>query len=594
MTRWTATTRKWAQRAALVVIGVVFGVGALSSPSVAAGKAVILSINDVYRLKGVDEGRAGGMARVRALRAELERDAPDLLFLHGGDFLSPSFLGRSFKGRQMVDLMNVMDGDFRRGALDPRMFVVFGNHEFDDTHCRKSGPLTDLVTQSEFTWLASNLDFAGCEKLAGLAGNERIETARIVESGGLRVGLYGITLSNSKYADIVSDPIEVSCAQVKALRERGADVVVALTHLNWRTDLEVLGLSPGGSALPEAQRTCTETPDLVIGGHDHNNLAMPSAAPRLFKADADAVTAWVVEVSKAADGKLDISGTLRRLDDTVTPDATINRLADQWTARHEERVCMSDCITLRGKELKACLRQVPDGQCLDTEMARTNSLIETEEIRNRSFETGFGDWVADHVRAAGSADVAFLNSGGFRLNYDIPIGTIIRRRHLAQMFPFSNKLAVRQVTGADLWMAMTQSIAKRGEGGWAHFSGLAVEIHVVDGKQALKRMAVRRSDGEVVEVTRDSADTFSLASVSFVLANGDGHGFTLCPGVDNIWACKDQIEEAPDWPLEGAGADLPGFLELKLREAGIEPGLTLTTDARLCDPGQTGCLIDTW
>jgi hypothetical protein len=255
---------------------------------------------------------------------------------------------------------------------------------------------------------------------------------------------------------------------------------------------------------------------------------------------------------------------------------------------------MRDCIALAGKELKSCMRQVSDGRCLDSEIARTNSLIETEEIRNRSFETGFGDWVADRVREAGGADAAFLNAGGFRLNYDIAEGTVIRRRHLAQMFPFVNKLAVREVSGAELWAAMEQAIAKRGEGGWAHFSGFAVELQVSDGKQTLKRMSVRRADGVVVPVARDSTDRFSLASVSFVLANGDGHGFALCPGTEDIWACKDEIEAAPNWPLQGTGADLPGFLELKLRELGLDPGLTLAADGRLCDPGQSGCLIDKW
>ena len=592
MTLRTAIVQYW--RRMVMAIGLVVAGAMHSLPAAAADKAVILSINDVYRLKGVDEGRAGGMGRVRALRAELERDAPDLLFLHGGDFLSPSFVGRTFKGRQMLDLMNIMDGNFRPGVIDPRMFVAFGNHEFDDSHCRKNGPLKELVGRSEFTWLASNLDFSKCEKLAGIAGSDRIANSRIIESGGLRIGLYGVTLSNPKYAAIVSDPLDVSCAQVKALRAQGVDAVVALTHLNWRTDLALLGLGAAGAPLPDAERSCTDAPDLVIGGHDHNNMALPSASPRLFKADADAVTAWVLEISKTDGGELVIEGTLRGLDDAIAPDPAVDRLADQWIARHEERMCMRECTGLRGKELKACRALVTDGQCLNTEIARTNSLIETEEIRNRSFETGFGDWVADRVREAGKADVAFLNSGGFRLNYDIQAGTIIRRRHLAQMFPFSNKLAVREVTGADLWTAMSEAISKRGEGGWAHFSGLAAELEVVDGKQALKRLAVQRQDGTIVQVSADSADRFSIASVSFVLANGDGHGFALCPGEDNVWACKDQIEEAPNWPLTGAGADLPGFLELNLREVGTDPGLTLATDRRLCDPGQTGCLIDKW
>ena len=147
--------------------------GLLPASTQETGKAVILSINDVYRLKGVSGGKRGGMARVRTLRAKLEEQHPDLLFLHAGDFLSPSFLGRAYKGAQMMDLMNVMDGKIERGTHDPRMFVAFGNHEFDDSHCGKEGPLPELVAASEFTWLASNLDFSKCDNLKPIAGNPK-------------------------------------------------------------------------------------------------------------------------------------------------------------------------------------------------------------------------------------------------------------------------------------------------------------------------------------------------------------------------------------------------------------------------------------
>ena len=587
-TRFRTLLRAFCACLALVLF---IGHAATAAPP---NKAVILSINDVYRLKGVNEGASGGLARVRTLRLELERTAPDLLFLHGGDFLAPSFVGRSFKGRQMLDLMNVMDGNPRRGIHDPRMFVVFGNHEFDDSHCKKAGPLPDLVSDSEFTWLGSNLDFRGCAKLTDLHGNPNIAVSRIVRSGGLRIGLYGVILSQPKYADAASDPVETSCAQVAALRAQGVDAVVALTHLNWQMDLELLGLAPGGKKIPDAERACLETPDVIIGGHDHHNMAMPSAAPRLFKADADAVTAWVVEIAKRADGSLDITGELKPLDGDVQPDPMVDRLADQWVARHDERMCMSDCLGTSGGDLKKCLKQVTGGRCLQIELAVTNSLIETEEIQNRSNETGFGNWVADQVREAGGADVAFLNAGGIRLNYDVPAGTVIKRRHLEEMFPFANKLAVRTVTGATLWAAVEHAVAQRGSGPWAHFSGLAVKLASGGGKQVVESIAVRKQDGTVVPITRDSLDEFSVASVSFVLANGDDHGFDLCPDLDDIWACKSRLEDMPNWPLTGPGSDLAGFVQLKLSDLGMDPGLTLSTDGRLCDPGKDGCLIDQW
>jgi 5'-nucleotidase len=564
------------------------------APANAEDRAVILSINDVYRLHGADDGAAGGMPRVRALRAELEEAHPDLLFLHAGDFLSPSFLGRTYRGEQMIDLMNVMDGVARAASHDPHMFAAFGNHEFDDTHCSKPGPLPALVEASEFTWLASNLDFARCEPLAGLAGHDNIAASTIVESGGLQVGLYSVTLSRDKYAAIVDDPMSVSCTEVAHLRAAGADVVVALTHLSWQDDLALLGQAPDGTDIAASERACTDAPDLVIGGHDHTSLALPSRAPRLFKADADAVSAWVVEIARADDGELTISGNLVYLDENRPVDPLAERLADMWTARHDEQYCARDCISRDGDDLRACLALATGGACLAQQIARTDARIETEELRNRSDETGFGNWVADAVREAGNAEVGFINAGGIRLNYSLPAGTMITRRHLEEMFPFKNKLAVRDVPAGTLWAAMEVALARRGEGAWAHFSGMAVRVQVSDDGRRLSELVIRRADGSLLEVTPDTQETVSVASISFVLANGDRHGFDLCPDIDDIWACKDALEDAPHWPLEGDGADLSGFVRLQLLQIPDGDGLQLTTDGRLCDPTDSICLIDAW
>ena len=302
------------------------------------------------------------------------------------------------------------------------MFVTFGNHEFDDSNCEKDGPLAKLIAASEFTWLAGNIDFRKCERLSPLAGHPKLATSRIVSSGGLRIGLYGLTLALPGYAAVIQDPVKTSCALVAQLRTQGVDAVVALTHLPWQTDLELLGLDDQGRALAAASRQCTDFPDVVIGGHDHHSLAMPAAAPRLFKADADALSAWVVEISKGGKGALQVNGRLVKLGPERAADPWALRIADQWLKRHDERYCLSQCIGLSKEPLKRCRAAVTDGACLKEEFARTASLIETEEIANRSGETAFGDWLADQMRVAGSADVAFLNAGTLRLNHDLSEG----------------------------------------------------------------------------------------------------------------------------------------------------------------------------
>lgn len=577
----------WAAMIALV---------SLATPAAAtsARKAVIIGINDVYRIEGLDNSSAGGMARVRALRAKLERTSPDLLLLHAGDFLSPSFLGRTYAGAQMIDLMNIMDGNPRPGAFDARMFVAFGNHEFDATHCGRDGPLANLVAASEFAWLAANLDFTRCDKLKSLAGHARIAANRIVESGGLRIGLFGVTLAYPDYAAIVVDPVATACRQIGELRAKGVDAVVAVTHLGWRTDMALLGLGTDGRPLPAEALACQHKPDVIVGGHDHNNMALPSAAPRLFKADADAVSAWVIEIEKPRNKPLAVKGRLVKLDQRAPQDPLARRIATTWIRHHDERFCLNECVGLPADKIKACRGAVANGACLTEAYAKTASPIETEEIMIRSFETGFGDWLADQVRAAGQADVAFLNAGTIRINQTLPAGTVLTRRHLEQMFPFKDKLVIRQVSGRVLWRAMEHAIAQRGEGPWAHFSGMAVQLAEAESAHKIARILVRRRDGRVVDIGTEPAALFTVASSPFLLADGDGHGFGLCPPQTTKTACIEELAAAPGWPTSGEGADIASLVRLKLREVDPARGLELQTDRRFCDRGQTDCLISRW
>jgi 2',3'-cyclic-nucleotide 2'-phosphodiesterase (5'-nucleotidase family) len=112
-----------------------------------------LAANDLYRIQGVNEGHRGGLARLRALRVELERQHPHLLLLIAGDFLFPSLLSRLYDGKQMVDTLNYMD---RSSSMDERLFVTLGNHEFDGTYART---LQDRIAESQFRWIASNVEF---------------------------------------------------------------------------------------------------------------------------------------------------------------------------------------------------------------------------------------------------------------------------------------------------------------------------------------------------------------------------------------------------------------------------------------------------
>ena len=112
--------------------------------SVRSGAAVtFLQINDVYSAVPVDSGKAGGLARVAALKKRLAAAGKTVVLTLAGDFLSPSVASTVFKGRQMVDSLNA-------AGLD---IATLGNHEFD------FGPevMVERMREAKWQWVVSNV-----------------------------------------------------------------------------------------------------------------------------------------------------------------------------------------------------------------------------------------------------------------------------------------------------------------------------------------------------------------------------------------------------------------------------------------------------
>ena len=124
---------------------------------------VILAINDVYRIEGLDQGNVGGLARVRALRNQLESEGKKVLLLHAGDFLYPSFSSRVDNGESMIHVLNFLDGFSPQ--FDDDMIITFGNHEFDKGKMKYMSNLQQRIDESEFNWLDSNINWKRDDEL---------------------------------------------------------------------------------------------------------------------------------------------------------------------------------------------------------------------------------------------------------------------------------------------------------------------------------------------------------------------------------------------------------------------------------------------
>lgn len=475
----------------------------------------ILAINDVYRIDGLASSGAGGLDRIRAIRAAIEHDQENLLFLHGGDLLYPSFMSRLFDGKQMTDILNMMDGD--DGSFDDRMFVVFGNHEFDEASAADVFSLQEHIFDSQFSWLGANIEFK--KTMGTTIRGDNLLAHSIVDFGNLQVGIFGLAIAvdGVEYAsfDASTESLQRQAVELsRQLRNDGADFVIGLTHLAIDNDELLLALEEG--------------PDLIIGGHEHEAIVREHDNKFIFKADADAVTATLVDVLLPADGSSPtVSHRLLRVEhvddpamyENLAPDPMVTERIDWWLGRTSAEFCNDIDLAI---------------DCLEDVLAKAGDKLVAEEISIRSAETNLGNFVADLMADAGRAFgnvpdnapiVAFVNSGGLRLNQNILKNGLVNRQHVEELIQYDGPLFLIKITADELQSALNHSASCQVSGAWLQVSGLDYTAKINHGRAA----DVRVDDKPLTDQTIYAVTVQYLADPDF-FGNQDGYTFTS----DNI------------------------------------------------------------
>ncbi len=524
----------------------------------------ILAINDVYRIEGLGAvtagaGERGGLARVRALRRELAAAGRPVLLLHAGDLLFPSLLSRRYGGEQMIDVLNLLDGD--SGGFDDAMFVTFGNHEFDRGGAAGAALLDRRIEESQFRWVVSNVWFDDDGRAPLVAAPNLAATATIA-LGGVKVGLFGLTTESARPDYVIGfhDREETARDAVALLRAGGAELVVALTHLDLDQDLALL------AALGDAG------PDLVIGGHDHQRVARRGAGGRwVLKADADAASAVVVEIATRPEGGFEIAPRAVELGPGgPAPDPEVAARAAGWLERYDREQCAADGL---------------HAGCLAQALGRTRVPLVGEETAIRRFETNLGDWIADRLRehfaaAVEAADpgaplVAFVNAGTLRLNQDLPAGYVLRR-HVDELFAYPAPPRLLRLDGATLERVAARAVeAWSAAGHWLQISGFAF-VHDPDAG-TVADVTLLTPDGPRPLGDRDR---LYAATLDYLVnpAAGDQDGYTML---------------GPAQVVSSSAADLRALVVAELARRWDE-GIAPEVEGRICNTGHPGpCLAVT-
>ena len=442
------------------------GRGAVAGPD--AISVTFLHVNDVYQHLG--QPPHGGLAELGTLvEAERARAAGPSFFTFGGDLISPSLASSVTGGAHMVEIFNALGTDV----------AVLGNHEFD----LGSEVARRRVAESRFPWLAANV--------LGMDGTPFAGAATLIrEEAGLRIGFVGaLTRATADLAvgarDVTfTDETAALRAGVADLRRSGADIVVALTHLDLADDERVAREIEGI--------------DLVLGGHDHDPTIKQDNGAPVVKAGGDAKWLAVVEmrVERQAGGR---PARVRSVGFRLVPNVDVEP---------------SPRIKPLVEAVEARLQTVL-GEALATLAAPLDT--RTSVVRTR--EAAMGNVLTDALRAHFAADAAVVNGGGMRGNREYPVGHVLTRRDLMAEMPFGNAVVLLEVSGAALLAALEYGVSgvEANAGRFPQLSGLRVTYDPT--ARAGSRIHSIEIGGRPLEPGR----RYRLATVDYLSQGGDGY-----------------------------------------------------------------------
>jgi hypothetical protein len=435
---------------------------------------VVVHLNDTYFVEQRAQQQLPGFPRliatVAALRDHVRRTCGEdrVVVVHSGDFLGPSRLAKSDKGRTMIEVLNRVGVEF----------CVLGNHEFDHGEPELAARLKD----ARFHALVANAQAPDDLPVDAMALWPDMKRPLIALTGIVAPSVQPAFKGGWRFT-----PVDEALHQFIA---NTADVPFHLVLTHARRD-EDRGMR---AALEDCPRS------YLLGGHDHDifwlendskvplmkNLAnLQSVRVMLLLAGGESATNTMVESYWALKGVNDApedtpanrSALLAPLNDSDArmardwiehqeshilagqpelpslpayhftqednelPETALARRLDGWPYHADmlsnvlrrqdfDRAAAVDDAYVRGELRRAGI--TAGTTVLRDFTARAGASLEARESEIRTRPTNFGVLVSECVRLEAGADIAILNSGMFRADALLPAK--LRERDLLDTF----------------------------------------------------------------------------------------------------------------------------------------------------------------
>jgi 2',3'-cyclic-nucleotide 2'-phosphodiesterase (5'-nucleotidase family) len=371
----------------------------------------IIATNDFH---GALEPRAdaggvmrGGAAYVAAMIGAAQKEcAPTCatLLLDGGDMFQGTPASNLAFGRPVVDYYN------RLGYVA----AALGNHEFDwgtDT-------LRARMRDARYAILGANVRYTDGRDVPWI----RDDT--LVALGNTRIGVIGfatvLTPTTTRAANVAGlrfdDPAPIVSARARALRERGADMIVVIAHAG--AFCNATGTAGCDGEIVEFAKKLTERVDAIVSGHTHTLVDYSVNGIPIVQARSSGRALGVIDIP--LDNGKPVPGAYAEVrevvDSVIAPDPQIVALVKEATDR------VAPFVNRRVAEIATALGR-------------------------EGAQYALGNLIADAQRWAGKGDIAIMNNGGIRASLRAGTATY---GSLFEVQPFGNTLYSVKMSGSQL------------------------------------------------------------------------------------------------------------------------------------------------
>ena len=470
----------------------------------AAGKEiVVLSINDYHGALAPGGKNVGAVKLVDALKVEKSKNPEGTIIVSAGD---------NYQGSAMSNLLygEPVSAVFKEIGIE---LSAVGNHEFDWGIDR----ITNWAEDGGFSFVCTNIYDKRTSQPVDWA-----EPFAIIEKEGVKVGFIGMATPSTAYktlkANVVNyefrDPVEVMTEWVPKVKDAGADLIIALTHLGAFQDNE-------GNITGEATDLCAvDGVDAVISAHTHQRVSGLVNGKPLVQAYYQGRSFAKLTFIFDEDNKL------------ISAEPFLDNLYERADTLKDDADTLVVYETYED-ELSPVLGKV---------LGKTTVDLDHDRYAGPSL---LGEWACEIMQDKAGVQIAMTNGGGLRV--PIPTGDITAGI-LYEVMPFDNTLYTMKLSGADVKANIEHGIMND-DIGWVAISGVKV-IYNPEAEAGNRVTSMTLEDGTPVVMD----GYYTVVTNDFMFTGGDNYNFeNAVDGLNTFIPIRDALMES----IENAGVISP-------------------------------------